>query len=165
QSPGFPVPGVYVLAWIALTPLLDAFLQAGYPDTIQLYESHELIPATPWQGFLLGYAGGVLWYLGTCYWVYDTMHQYGVLSVPVALLVLLLFALYLGLYHGLFGLLVSVLARGDSFSRMALVCAPCLWVAVELARTRVSGFPWDLLGITQIDNVPLTRIATVTGVY
>ena len=40
-----------------------------------------------------------------------------------------------------------------------------LWVAVELARTRITGFPWDLLGITQVDNIPLTRIATVTGVY
>ena len=39
------------------------------------------------------------------------------------------------------------------------------WVAVELARTYITGFPWDLLGTTQIDNIPLARIATVTGVY
>jgi apolipoprotein N-acyltransferase len=93
------------------------------------------------------------------------MHQYGGLSIPVALLVLLLFALYLGLYHGLFGLLVSMLARKDAGNRLALLSAPFLWVAVELARTRISGFPWDLLGITQVDNIPLTRIATATGVY
>jgi len=36
---------------------------------------------------------------------------------------------------------------------------------VELARTRITGFPWDLLGIAQVDNIPLARIATVTGVY
>jgi apolipoprotein N-acyltransferase len=36
---------------------------------------------------------------------------------------------------------------------------------VELARTRISGFPWDLLGITQVDNIPLARIARFTGVY
>ena len=36
---------------------------------------------------------------------------------------------------------------------------------MELARTRITGFPWDLLGITQVDNIPLARIATVTGVY
>jgi apolipoprotein N-acyltransferase len=103
--------------------------------------------------------------VGTCYWVYDTMHQYGGLSAPVGLFVLLLFALYLGLYHGLFGLLVSLLARKDSGNRLALLSAPFLWVAIELARTRVSGFPWDLMGITQVDNIPLTRIATATGVY
>src|SRR5262249_13852366 len=71
---------------------------------------------------------------------------------------------YLGLYHGLFGLVVSLLVRKSSY-RLPLVCAPCLWIAVELARTRISGFPWNLLGITQVDNIPLTRIASVTGVY
>ena len=38
-------------------------------------------------------------------------------------------------------------------------------MAVELARTRITGFPWDLLGISQVDNIPLSHIATVTGVY
>ena len=35
----------------------------------------------------------------------------------------------------------------------------------ELARTRITGFPWGLLGTTQVDNIPLSRIASVTGVY
>ena len=165
QILSFPLPGLYVLTWISIAPLLVALLQARDPETLQLDESRKLVPARPWQGFLLGYACGVLWYLGTCYWVYDTMHQYGGLSAPVGLLVLLLFALYLGLYHGSFGLLVSLLARKDSGNRLALLSAPFLWVAIELARTRISGFPWDLLGITQVDNIPLTRVATVTGVY
>jgi apolipoprotein N-acyltransferase len=165
QVLSFPLPGLYVLSWISIAPLLIALFHANNPETLQLDESPKFVPARPWQGFLLGYACGILWYLGTCYWVYDTMHQYGGLNVAVALFVLLLFALYLGLYHGLFALLVSVLARKDSGNRLALLSAPFLWVAVELARTRVSGFPWDLLGITQVDNIPLTRIATVTGVY
>jgi apolipoprotein N-acyltransferase len=165
QILSFPLSGIYIFSWIALAPLLVAILHARYPATLQLDESQKLMPASPAQGFLLGYACGVLWYLGTCYWVYDTMHQYGGLSAPVGLLVLLLFALYLGLYHGLFGLVVSLLARADSSHRLALISTPFLWVAIELARTRVSGFPWDLLGITQIDNIPLTRIATITGVY
>jgi apolipoprotein N-acyltransferase len=45
------------------------------------------------------------------------------------------------------------------------VAAPFLWVTVELARTRVTGFPWNLLGIAQVDNVALCRIANRTGVY
>ena len=52
-----------------------------------------------------------------------------------------------------------------SLSRRALLLAPVAWVAVELARTRITGFPWDLLGTTQVDNVPLARLATFTGVY
>ena len=165
QILSFPLPGLYVLSWIALAPLVVAILRARTPETIQLDESQKLIPATPWQGFLLGYACGIVWYIGTCYWVFDTMHQYGGLPSPIALFVLLLFALYLGLYHGAFGLLLSLLARKNSHNRLALIAAPFLWVAVELARTRISGFPWNLLGITQVDNIPLTRIATFTGVY
>jgi len=46
-----------------------------------------------------------------------------------------------------------------------LVLAPFLWVALELARTCISGFPWNLLGISQVDNVALCRIAGFTGVY
>jgi apolipoprotein N-acyltransferase len=56
-------------------------------------------------------------------------------------------------------------ARRNGYSLRALVFAPFIWVTVELARTYITGFPWDLLGYTQIDNIPLTRIATVTGVY
>src|SRR5258708_28605205 len=98
------------------------------------------------QAFLLAYASGILWYAGTCYWIYDTMHQYGGLSAPLALLALLLFCLYLGLYHGLFGLLLSLAGGPGHANRRALVAAPFLWVAVELSPTLVTGFPRNLLG-------------------
>jgi apolipoprotein N-acyltransferase len=123
-------------------------------------------PADAWQGFLLGYVSGVIWYLGSCYWVFNTMHDYGELGVGTSALLLLAYALYLGLYHGVFGLLVALTAaRRNGYSLRALLFAPFIWVAVELARTYITGFPWDLLGYTQIDNIPLTRIATFTGVY
>ncbi len=125
-----------------------------------------LAPADGWQGFLLGYASGVIWYLGSCYWVYNTMHFYGELGSITSALLLLAYALYLGLYHGLFGFLLAfTAARRNGYSLRALVFAPFIWVAVELARAYITSFPWDLLGYTQIDNIPLTRIASVTGVY
>jgi apolipoprotein N-acyltransferase len=162
----FPLPDFYLLSWVAITPLLIALLRTRQPDTLQLQENVKLLPATAWQGFLLAYACGILWYAGTCYWIYNTMRQFGGVNVPMAVIILILFCLYLALYHGLFGLLISLLARQDSaFSRRALLLSPVIWVAVELARTRITGFPWDLLGISQVDNIPLARIATVTGVY
>jgi apolipoprotein N-acyltransferase len=36
---------------------------------------------------------------------------------------------------------------------------------VELARTRITAFPWELLGYSQTGNFPLTRISTFAGVY
>src|SRR5262249_31542124 len=76
-----------------------------------------------------------------------------------------LFCLYLGLYHGFFGLLLTLLAGSARDHRRPLLTAPFLWVAVELARTRITGFPWNLLGIAQVDNIPLSRIAVITIVY
>jgi len=160
----FPLPGASVLGWLALAPLLIALVRTRPLGELQVEGSVRLQPATPWQGFLLGYLCGIVWYAGTCYWTYDTMRQYGGLNAPMALLVLLLFSCYLGLYHGAFGLLVALLARPND-NRRALVLAPFLWVAIELARTRISGFPWNLLGISQVDNVALCQITSSTGVY
>ena len=157
----FPLPGVYVLGWLALAPLLIALMRTQPVGELEIEGSARLQPATPWQGFLLGYVCGIVWYTGTCYWTYDTMRQYGGLNAPMALLVLFLFSCYLGLYHGAFGLLVALLARPHDHRR-ALVLAPFLWVAIELARTRISGFPWNLLGTSQVDNLALCRITSWT---
>lgn len=161
----FPLPGVYALSWFALAPLIVALLRARPAGELEIAGAVRLQPATPGQGFLLGYACGILWYAGTCYWIYDTMRQYGGLSAPEAVLALFLFCCYLGLYHGFCGLLVALLAGSARDFRRPLVMAPFLWVAVELARTRITGFPWLLLGISQVDNVALNRIAASTGVY
>src|SRR4029077_656450 len=88
--------------------------------------------------------------------------------------------MYVGLYHGMFGLLLALIAGAQvggskiggqktaawgASIRRTLAAAPFLWVAVELARTRITAFPWELLGYAQTGNFALTRIATFTGVY
>jgi len=161
----FPLPGIYVLSWVAFAPLIVALLRARPAGTLEIVGAVNLQSAKPGQAFLLGYTSGILWYAGTCYWIYDTMHQYGGLTPPLAALALFLFCLYLGLYHGVFGLLLSLAAGPGGDHRRALVAAPFLWVAVELARERITGFPWNLLGTSQVDNISLSRITTWTGVY
>ncbi len=168
----FPLPGLYGLAWVAAAPLLVAILRARTPETLQLELGGQarLLPATPWQGFLLGYGCGILWFAGTCYWIFDTMHRYGGMPMPAAALALILFCLYVGLYHGMFGLLLALVAGSKPVAsgasiRRALAAAPFLWVAVELARTRITAFPWELLGYSQTGNFALTRVGTLIGVY
>jgi apolipoprotein N-acyltransferase len=161
----FPLPNLYMLSWVAVTPLLIALLRARQPQTLQLRAGIKLLPANPLEAFLLAYVCGILWYAGTCYWIYGVMHQYGGVNTPAGIGILILFCLYLALYHGLFGLLSSLLIGSSPFNLRALLLSPVVWVAVELARTRITGFPWDLLGTTQVDNIPLSRIASVTGVY
>ena len=163
----FPSPSLYFLGWIALVPLLIAIARPGFtaPDVIS--PSGKILAwTTPLRGFFLGYLSGLIWYAGSCYWVFHVMHRYGKLSTPAALGVLALFCLYLAIYHGLFGFLLALAAlRPLHGLRRALLLAPFLWVAVELARARITGFPWDLLGTSQVDNIPLTRVAVLTGVY
>jgi apolipoprotein N-acyltransferase len=161
----FPLPGLYILSWVAFAPLIVALLRARPAGVLEMEGSLNLQAAKPGQAFLLAYTSGILWYGGTCYWIYNTMHEHGGLSAPVALLALFLFCLYLGLYHGLFGLLLSLAVGPGRDNRRALLAAPFLWVAVELARERVTGFPWNLLGTAQVDNISLSRITTWTGVY
>ncbi len=164
----FPNFSFYLLSWVALAPLIYAILKCRDQDVMLVLADggQFLAPATAWQGFLLGYVCGFIWYLGSCSWIFHVMHVYGGIGTAMSILLLVLFALYLGLYHGLFGLLLALIAaRRNGFSLRALVFTPFIWVAVEMARTYITGFPWDLLGTTQIDNIPLTRLATVTGVY
>jgi apolipoprotein N-acyltransferase len=165
QILAFPLPNLYVLGWLAITPLLVALLRARPPETLQIRAGIKLLPARPLQAFQMAYVCGIIWYAGTCYWIFSVMHQYGGVNTAAGLGILILFCMYLAIYHGVFGLLISLLAGSSHFSRRALLLSPVVWVAVELARTRITGFPWDLLGISQVDNIPLARIATVTGVY
>jgi apolipoprotein N-acyltransferase len=155
----FPIAGPTPLwrtafCWIALLPLLAAILgndKRGNPLTLS-------------QGTILGYLCGFVWYLGNCYWVYQTMYLYGGLPKPVAVGILILFCLYLGLYHALFGAILA--AFRNRFGRQtALLLVPFAWVAVELARARITGLPWDLLGVAQVDSPILTRLAPITGAY
>ena len=56
-----------IFAWFGLVPLLWAILS---PATIE----H---PRPFRRAFLLSYLCGVLWYMGNCYWIRDTMMHYG----------------------------------------------------------------------------------------
>jgi len=155
----FPIAGPTPLwrtafCWIALLPLLWALVS----------DSKSGAPLTLRQGAILGYLCGFVWYLGNCYWIYQTMYLYGGLAKPIAAGILILFCLYLGLYHALFAVLIAACRR--RFGRQAaLLLVPFAWVAVELARARITGFPWDQLGIAQVDNSVLIRIAPFAGAY
>ena len=142
------------LCWVALVPLLMALAQKDRDGSV----------LRPWRNALLGYVCGALFYFGNCFWIYQTMYLYGGLPKPVSFVILILFSLYLGLYHGLFALLFAMVRRSRFGLTGAVVAAPFCWVAVELARARVTGFPWDLLGNAQVDNLLVTRIAPVAGV-
>src|SRR5262249_57688893 len=69
----FPLENLYILGWIAIAPLLVGIFQARRPGSLQLQGVEKFVPANAKQGFLLGYACGVLSYAGACYCAFNTM--------------------------------------------------------------------------------------------
>jgi len=156
----FPIAGPLpawraVFAWFALAPLLFALLSP----------IADRQPRPLRRAFLLGYLCGVLWYLGNCYWIRDTMLHYGDMPPLAPSLLLLGYSLVLGLYFGLFGIGIYLVKRATGSTRLALAAAPILWAALELAAARITSVPWDQLGYSQVDNAVVNQLAPWTGVY
>jgi apolipoprotein N-acyltransferase len=156
----FPIAGPMpawrsVFAWFGLVPLLWAILSPACVDGLRPFR----------RGFLLSYLCGVLWYMGNCYWVRDTMLHYGDMPLGAPTLLLIAYSMVLGLYFGIFGLGVVLVRRATGSTRLALVAAPVLWTALELAAARITSVPWDQLGYSQVDNGIVNQLAPWTGVY
>ncbi len=141
-----------MIAFVALVPLLWAILApSGSPRPLR-------------HSFLIGYLCGVLWYAGNCYWIYDTMQIHGGIPPVGSVGLLLIYSLVLGLYFGVFALALKFIAGRLGIGR-ALVAAPFLWTALELAAARITSVPWDQLGYSQVDNRFFANLAPWAGVY
>jgi apolipoprotein N-acyltransferase len=160
----FPIAGPLpvwrtIFAWFALTPLLVGLLRMDFARRRRW--------VLGWS-FAAGWLTGALWFGANCYWVYDTMHLYGGMDRPMAVVCLVAFSLYLGFWFGVFALGLALIRRatvGGRFAWVAVAAIPFLWVGMEFALARIPEFPWDLLGYSQVDNPLLMRLAPWTGVY
>jgi apolipoprotein N-acyltransferase len=159
----FPSYNIAGLAWIAPGLLLFAALGT-----------------TPGRAFRIGYIGGFAYYLCTLTWL---------LHIPVVFLPILgwiALSAFLALYTALFvwigwklfgtvplarvpwarELLRGFMASGWRHRNIWAVKCAAVWVALEMTISRfLSGFPWDLLGVSQYKLLPLIQIASFTGVY
>ena len=88
---------------------------------------------------------------GTFWWLYISMHFFGGLPAPLAVLAVIALAAALGLYYALAGALMAWLAPGGAVARAALFAAA--WLLAEIARVQVfTGFPWGEGGYAHIDG-------------
>jgi apolipoprotein N-acyltransferase len=100
----------------------------------------------------------------TLYWLVETMSAFGGLAVPLAVLVAGVLVAYLALFPAAFALILAHCYK--AFGRRGLLLAPAVWVATELGRQYVwDGFPWILLGYSQVTVLPVAQVASVVGVY
>lgn len=95
-------------------------------------------------------------------WVYVSIHDYGMTSMPVAATLTLVFVAFLALFPAVGFWLWGKLA----YSRRAwLWTFPAIWVLTDWVRGFLfTGFPWLYLGTTQVDG-PLAPWAPVLGVH
>lgn len=116
------------------------------------------------QSFLVGFLFGLgLFSLGVS-WIYVSIHDYGHLFAPLSALVTLGFIAYLALYPACVAILYQRLAmqRSRLFSCFLF---SALWCLSEYLRATVfSGFPWLLLGTSQMDT-PLQYLLPILGVF
>jgi apolipoprotein N-acyltransferase len=144
----FPKHGHPAFAWIALTPLIIAVWSAFSTR----------------RAFFLGLLCGAIYFWGTLYWLIETMTTFGGLSTITAVFAASLLVAYLSLFPAAFSFLLARSRRALGVSGLALA-AP-IWIATELGRQYLwDGFPWALLGYSQVTVLPVAQIASVVGVY
>ena len=116
------------------------------------------------RAFLLGLLSGAIYFSFTLYWLVETMTTFGGLATPLAILVAALLVAYLALFPAAFAVIFARLYR--TLGTRALLLAPAAWVTTELGRQYVwDGFPWILLGYSQVTVLPIAQLASIAGVY
>lgn len=144
----FPKFGHGLVAWVALVPLLLALASAEGRG----------------HGLRLGYVTGAVASLGIVYWTSLVVMQYGGLSAPLGVAVMVLLCLALALFPSLFGWVMAGWLRAMGPS--ALLLAPVAWVATEILRAHtLFNFAWCLLGYSQHDFPSVIQVARLGAVY
>lgn len=139
----FPPFGIGFLGWIALIPLI--FIGSG---------------TTPRRAAFLGWLAGTTFFVGSLYWLHHvTWAGYFAL------------AFYSAIYFIPFTVLIALRSGGWShLTKMKnlgwMAAAAAVWAASEYLRaTLFTGFPWNLLGVSQYNQISLIQITEWGGIY
>jgi apolipoprotein N-acyltransferase len=122
--------------------------------------------ATPRQAALVGWLFTLAWLCGTVWWLFISMHVYGGLVAPLAVLAILALCGFLALYYAAASYFYKRFRQiaGIHTAWSAIVFA-AVWMLAELARdTWFTGFPWGAGGYAHVDG-PLSALASYVGVY
>ena len=141
----FTNPGIAGCAWVAPALMLACAYGKSGGDS-----------------FRIGWVAGLSFWLASLYWL---------LLMPVTgypVLGWVALSAFLALYPAVWVWLVAgKICEGD-WARRTLwsLAGAAAWVALEMIRARLfGGFPWNFLGASQYQMIPLIQIASVTGVY
>ncbi len=103
------------------------------------------------------------WLAATFWWLFISMHTYGGLAAPLAVLAVLALSAFLGSYYALAAWVFARLKPASALGA-ALLFTAC-WTLAELARGSLwTGFPWGASGYAHVDG-PLSVLPRWLGVY
>ncbi len=140
----FPRVDVAYLAPVALAPMLVGAARE----------------TSAFRRFLNGYAAGVVYWFGICYWIQLVLAEYAGVGNAIGWALFMLFCLIKALHMGAFTALAGITMR----AKWALPATAALWVAIELTHGYL-GFAWLALGNAGIGMSLPMRLAPITGVY
>lgn len=127
-------------------------------------ELREPLKSARNQAFLLGLFFGFGYFGFGVSWVFVSIHEFGHLNYALSGIITLIFILYLSLFTGLIGYFYQISAYNRS-RFMCCILFSAIWCLGEYCRSHVlSGFPWMLLGFSQVDG-PLKYLLPIVGVY
>ncbi len=112
---------------------------------------------------LIGWVFGLGYFGFGVYWLYNSLHDFGNASPPIAAALAALMIICISLFPAL--TLVSWKLAQRVLGQWTIWLLPLLWFAFEWLKGWIlTGFPWLSLGYSQVDS-PLHGFAPFIGVY
>ena len=121
-------------------------------------------------GFLIGLVWGWGFFLTGVSWVYVSLSVYGGMPTALAAFATFLFCTFLAGFPALVGALQAYPGRHKRWrvspALRLLLLMPLLWGITEWVRGWIfTGFPWLVMGYSQVPDSPLAGYAPLVGVY
>lgn len=158
---------------ILITFLLGALTVLGFAPfylfpipliTLALLLTFWRKSAKPRYAALLGFSFGMGLFGAGVTWIYVSLHDFGDMPMPLAVVALILLCAYLSLFPALTAWL-SIRWRAAASNLWPWLIAS-LWMLSEWLRgTLFTGFPWLTVGYSQAPYSLLAGFAPVVGVY
>lgn len=115
-------------------------------------------------GFLIGLAWGLGFFGAGVSWVFVSLSVYGGMPAWLAALATSLFCLVLALFPAAAGALQARWRPSPALRLLLLI--PLVWGVSEWVRGWLfTGFPWLVMGYSQVPDGPLAGYAPIIGVY
>lgn len=120
--------------------------------------------ATSFHSALLGFSFGMGMFSAGVTWIYVSLHDFGAMPAPIAVLALIFLCGYLALFPAATGWALKQLRLASPI--IWALAAGALWALSDWLRSVLfTGFPWLTLGYSQVPQSPLAGFAPVVGAY